>query len=525
MSAPARSHASTLARGGAVLLLLTLVGNALLLGLDGWINGLLGNEGYGIYNAVRRVLQFGGFVVLMGMENAMIRYAALVDDRDRARILARRAMGIVVVASMTFGALAWCGAPSIAGAANVAIGDGLPAPTSPPDPLVVELVRWAALALPLGAVRMVAVAACQGHGRVGTRGFVMFLLWPGAQIAGFGLVASGVFGPATAIRAMQVLVVATGIGAAWAVVALIRLHASLPSASPDGAGREVPDVRALVGFAWPGWVQGIGMAAYTWSDQVLLAGLRSAEEAGVYGPVATIAPLFGLGLGALNGPFAPMIAARHAAGDRVGLERAYRTVARWAVLLAVPPVLVCLVLPDAVLGLWPHGDPARAATALRITASAQLACTAVGSVNYLLLMAGRPRAALANALPATLLNLGLSFWLVPRMGVTGAALANAGALCFANGMALVQVWRALDVHPFDGALGRVLLASLPAALGVAGEGALGGTAPVTVALAGIAGGGVLLASWWALGPSEEDRELVARGWAKVQARVGVGGGA
>jgi O-antigen/teichoic acid export membrane protein len=402
-------------------------------------------------------------------------------------------------------------------------GGGVPSAT--PPPAVVDLVRWAALALPLGAIRMVAVAACQGHGRVGTRGFVMFLLWPVVQFAGFGLVASGAFGPATALRAMQVLVIATGVGAVWAVVAMARVHATLPEHPSEEAPPPAPDAKELLAFAWPGWAQGMGMAAYTWSDQVLLAGLRSAEEAGIYGPVATLAPLFGLGLGALNGPFAPMIAERHAAGDRGGLERAYRTVARWAVLLAVPPVLVCLVVPDAVLGLWPHGDPARAATALRVTALAQLACTAVGSVNYLLIMAGRPRAALANAVPATLLNLGLSVWLVPRLGVTGAALANAVALCFANGMALVQVWRALEVHPFDAGVGRVLLAGVPAGLVMAGAGALGLPAPATVVTAGLAGGLTFLVSWWGLGPSEEDRALLARGLVKVRARLGAPGSA
>ena len=50
-------------------------------------------------------------------------------------------------------------------------------------------------------------------------------------------------------------------------------------------------------------------------------------------------------------------------------------------------------VPEVVLTLWPNGDPA-ASTALRLTAGASLFGTAVGSVNYLLIMSGRASTAL-----------------------------------------------------------------------------------------------------------------------------------
>jgi O-antigen/teichoic acid export membrane protein len=276
---------------------------------------------------------------------------------------------------------------------------------------------------------------------------------------------------------------------------------------------------SLLAFAWPGWLQGVGMAAYTWIDHVLLAGLRSVEAAGAYGPVATIAPLFGIGLQALGAPLAPRIAERHAAGDLAGVQAAYRSVTRWALLLALPPVAVCVVVPEAVLGCWPNGS-AEAVTALRVTALAQLGCTAVGSVNVLLLMAGRPRAALANALPALALNLALSWWLIPRVGVTGAALANAGAMLTANGMALAQVWTALRVHPFDTGAGRVILAGAAGACAALGVRALGLGPLATTATAGLLAGAGVLGAYALLGATDEDRALVRGTWARLRGGAG-----
>jgi O-antigen/teichoic acid export membrane protein len=275
---------------------------------------------------------------------------------------------------------------------------------------------------------------------------------------------------------------------------------------------------ALLLFAWPMWLQGIVMGLYTWLDQVLLASLDSTTAAGIYGPVATLAPLFGVGLGSLNGMFAPIIAERHAAGDMAGLQALYRTVTRWAVALAVPPLVVCAVVPGAVIGLWPHGSP-DAIAALRITCAAQLLCTAVGSVNYLLIMAGHQRATLYNGVPAVLINLGLSVALIPALGVTGAAIANGVATVAANGIGLWQVHAALGIHPFDRAFVRPLLAALPCAAFVALVGQ-GMSAPVPlVAVSGIGGGLVFLVALRALGLDADDRLVVDTLVAKVRRRA------
>ena len=481
------------ARGAGILLPATLIGNAALLALDFYLNGVLGMADYGLFGATKRVLGFAGFVVLLGMENTVIRYVAMAPAPAEAQAVFRRASAVTGACAVLVTALLWALAPGYAGWIDA-------------DPDTAAVLRWGALSLPFAAVRLCAVAAAQGAGELSVRAVVMFLLWPLAQLLGFELfvrgLGQGVVGAAMAYTA------AMAVGAVVAVGALLRLQPAVLR------GAWWPGVGSMLAFGWPMWVQGIGMAAYTWADQVLLAGLRSPEEAGWYGPVATLAPLFGLGLGALNGIFAPMIAEKHGAQDRAGLERLYRLVTRWAVVLALPPVLVCVAQPALVLHVWPNASEG-AVPALRITALAQLVCTAVGSVNYLLIMGGYQRVTLVNAIPALLLNLGLSFWLVPAWGVTGAALANAGAMLFANVAGLAQVRSYLGISPFDRGLLRVGLAAIPAAGAAWAAGALPGPAWVVTPLAGALCGAVLLGVMLALGLSDDDRLLVA----KIRARV------
>jgi O-antigen/teichoic acid export membrane protein len=198
-----------------------------------------------------------------------------------------------------------------------------------------------AATLPLAVVRLLAVSARQGRGDLRTRALVMFLAWPVVQFATIPL-----FPPAVAIPVGYALslVVGATVALAWAWRRDPELYAAREGGAP------------LFREGWPLWLQGMGMAGYTWLDQVLLALLAGTAAAGSYGPVAALAPLYGLGLTALNGRFAPMIAARYAANDEAGLADLYRTVTRQAVTLGGIPLAVTLGAAPAVLGLWPGGD-------------------------------------------------------------------------------------------------------------------------------------------------------------------------
>jgi O-antigen/teichoic acid export membrane protein len=423
---PGAGHAAAaVVRGAGLLLPATLVGNALLLGLDLYVNGVLSTADYGAYGAVRRVLQLGALVGLLGMENAVIRALA-----------GGGALG------PAWRAMRWSGTASLAVAGALLVVPGW-------LDVSAAAMMAGAVSLPFAAVRMVAVSACQARGVMWPRAVALFLLWPIAQFAGMFLLVPrwGLTGSLAAYS------LAMALGAGVALAAMRRL--------PAGDSRPEPP---LWSTAAPLWVQAnvAGVAAY--ADQVLLAGLAGLTAAGVYGPVATLLPLFGVGLGALNGSFAPVIAERWRAGDVVGLAGTARKVTRWALVLTVPPSVVCLAVPEAVLALWPNGSP-DAATALRVAAACQLVCTGVGSVNYLLIMSGNARDVLVNGGLAVVSNLGLSVVLAPSLGPTGAALANGGAALGANLLGLWQVRRRLGFVPFDAAILRPLAAGA-LALGV-----------------------------------------------------------
>ena len=476
----------TIARGAGLTLPGTLLGNMLLLGLDFYLNHRLSTADYGAWGSIRRLLTLLGLVGMLGMENALLKRIA---SGDPAAPVLRSALSAAVGCSALLALLLSLGAGPL--------GSWLGSDSYR------SVLLICAFTLPLSAIRLLSVTLSQAYKVVGDRVLVMFLLWPLAQFLMLFLwPGTGIEGAAIAYTAAMAL------GAGVAVGLSGRVQPGAWSGTVQRGGPSLP-LSELLLFSWPLWLQAVLAGGYGYLDQLLLAGLRSPEAAGIYGPVATLAPLFGLGLASLNSIFAPIIAEKYAKQQRTELANLYRTVTRWALVLSLPPLLVAGLLPEAVIGLWPNGR-VEAAPALQILCLSWLLCTAVGSVNYLLIMSGHSRATLWNSLPAMILNLGLSVALAPTLGPTGAAIANAAAMGTANAVGLAQVWRVLRLHPFHMGLLKPVLAAVPAGAVVLAVGSQGMSPLPTVLLSGLAGGLGLLATLPLLGLDADDRELLQK---------------
>jgi O-antigen/teichoic acid export membrane protein len=71
-----------------------------------------------------------------------------------------------------------------------------------------------------------------------------------------------------------------------------------------------------------------------------------------------------------------------------------------------------------------------------------------GSVGFMLIMTGRPLANTFNSWISCLINVLLNFFLIPRYGIIGAAVAVALSISLLQLLRLLQVWIFLKLHPF-----------------------------------------------------------------------------
>jgi hypothetical protein len=199
-----------------------------------------------------------------------------------------------------------------------------------------------------------------------------------------------------------------------------------------------------------------------------------------------------LGNAAISMAAQPQFTKLFAIGDRDGANAVYQATTAWLILLTWPLYLLAVIFGPYVLVIFGHAYHA-GSTVMLILGLAMLVATACGQVDMVLITTGRSSWSLYNGLLAMVINVGVDLILIPRIGITGAAIGWAAAIGITNLVPLVQVATAAKVHPFGrGSLAAVLLATFSfAAIPLTVRALAGNGAPQVIA--SLAVGGLVMA--------------------------------
>jgi O-antigen/teichoic acid export membrane protein len=245
----------------------------------------------------------------------------------------------------------------------------------------------------------------------------MLLALPFLRAAGAGL--PGLFATVFLVQVVT---------AALALVVLTRRLLGSAGVAFWAALRQPRLDRALLAFALP---QGLNMAAATYIarlDVLMLAALGTpAAVVGGYGTIAALVLELRQARMVLSGAFAPIVARYHADGDHAAIARMLSRGAGLAASIAVPIALGFVVIRGDVLALLAPGLQDSSRFALVLLVGPLINCLGGLAGNFLVYLL-RNRWNLANSLLVALVHTALCWALIPRFGLTGAALSGAVAM-------------------------------------------------------------------------------------------------
>jgi O-antigen/teichoic acid export membrane protein len=218
-------------------------------------------------------------------------------------------------------------------------------------------------------------------------------------------------------------------------------------------------------------------------DIVLVAILMGPGWGGGYTAVPPPATRFlvagQLGNMAISMAAQPRFTELFALGDRRSASIIYQVTTAWLVLLTWPLYLLAIVYGPVVLSVFGHSYKAGADVML-ILGLTMLLATACGQVDMVLITTGRSSWSLINGLLAVGVNVGLDLVLIPRYGITGAAIGWAVAIIVTNLMPMAQLASSIHLQPFGrgtilaAGLSVVSFGAIPLALrSVLGDGLIG----------------------------------------------------
>ena len=259
-----------------------------------------------------------------------------------------------------------------------------------------------------------------------------------------------------------------------------------------------PNAKGFWRFTGPRSLASIAQIIIQRLDIVLVGVLRGPGEAAIYTAATRFLVAGQLGNAAISMAAQPQLTKLFSLGDRAGANSVYQATTGWLILLTWPLYLLAAIFGPAVLSIF---GPTyhTGSTVMLILALAMLVATACGQVDTVLITTGRSSWSLINGLLAMGVNVGVDLALIPRFGITGAAIGWAAAIGITNLVPLVQVAWAVRVHPFgSGTAAAILITSLSfAIIPLAARIMAGDAVTVTITAIGI-GCAMMLAGLWQL---------------------------
>jgi O-antigen/teichoic acid export membrane protein len=313
----------------------------------------------------------------------------------------------------------------------------------------------------------------------------------GPGVAGPGVAGPGVAGPAGAGPA--------GAGPAGAGPAGAGPAGANPGVADNKHGK--PNAKGFWRFTGPRSLASVAQIVIQRLDIVLVGIIKGPVEAAIYTAATRFLVAGQLGNAAISMAAQPQFTRLFAVGDRAGANAVYQATTCWLILLTWPLYLLAAIFGPSVLAIFGRSYHA-GTTVMVILALAMLVATACGQVDMVLITTGRSSWSLYNGLLAMVINVGVDLALIPRYGITGAAIGWAAAIAVTNLIPLVQVAVAAKVHPFGpGTAAACLITTVSfAVIPLAAKIIAGDSAAISVAA--IATGCAVMAAglFWLRGP-------------------------
>jgi O-antigen/teichoic acid export membrane protein len=509
------TYVAKVARGAGISTAGQGVGRVIGYGTQVAIARLLGAQFYGFYTA--GVALINGLQILsrFGMENGVVRYVAHYrEHQDASRVRGTIVMALLfpIALSVVLSAVLFFGAGFLADSGWLKENGAT----------MVGVLRGFAFVLPFFVFMSMTAWATQGFQTVTYAAYIQQLIRPGLFLVFVGVcyvLGAKIFGVIAAYALAMFLA---------GLVGLYYLRKLFPDLF-DRRAQTTFETKALFGVSIPMSITQGAQYLNNFSAILILGVFAAGAPVGIFNAAARTATFLTAVRFAFSGIFSPIISGLHARQDTEEMGRLYKDVSRWIFTGAFALFLVIVVFGPEVMGIFGEAFGA-GVTALVIVAVAQLYSSSVGPAPRMLAMTDNQNFAMIATSVAAITGVIVSFILIPRFEVLGAAIGMATAIIVENTGTMSAVkWR-LGYWPVNvmwlkpltaGAISGIVTYLLKVTLPLD---AMFGFLPVpvsvpTIMLLGGFLGVLFFGLLWLFGFSETDKEFLGTFWNAAQRAI------
>tara|TARA_B100000795_G_scaffold174491_1_gene131738 strand:- start:135 stop:716 length:582 start_codon:yes stop_codon:yes gene_type:complete len=184
-----------------------------------------------------------------------------------------------------------------------------------------------------------------------------------------------------------------------------------------------------------------------WTDKLMLGNMMGSEEVGIYFTAFKLSMFASIALMAINSIASPKFAELYGKKDFDGLKKVAHQSSKMIFLATLPLVLLFFSFPEFLLGLF--GEEFKVGVKAFVFLSfGKLISSFSGSAGNILQMTGKQVIFMNVLFVGAIVNVILNFFLIPKFGINGAALASMISLSMWNLIMVYFVKRELGLYTF-----------------------------------------------------------------------------
>lgn len=232
---------------------------------------------------------------------------------------------------------------------------------------------------------------------------------------------------------------------AFAVYAAKKLPVSVKGEKNTNVGSLRKE---LLFFSLPLMVNSILGMIMHWTDTLMLGYFKTPDVVGLYNaalPLANLIPVVLTSMLFLYVPIASQLYSQNLMGE---LRRNYAILTKWMFALTLPLFLIIFLFPETVLNILFGARYIQVGLALQIMALGMFIHTFLGPNGATLMIAGKTRFLMWTGLIGAIMNIALNIFLIPLLGIIGAAIASASSLAVINLLNSTRLYLLFRIHPF-----------------------------------------------------------------------------
>jgi len=397
-------------------------------------------SGFGGITTGTALLNVGAILAGLGFGPGLTRYLPRLEDFEKTALTLFSYL-VTIPLSLLLGAA-------------VALNAGVIASQVFNDPSVTGSIRIFGAFIPASAVLSLAIGGIRGQKAARYRMYIENFLRP---ILRFVLVGVAV------LYGLGEVGVAFGYAipyAVGAIIATVLLYRTL------SGWEERPEVdrelyRDFVSYSVPFTFGDVAGFVYKSIDVFLILFFIDSSAVGVYAVAYAAARLISMFSTAFNFLGSPVASELEAEGDITDALSVNSLVLKWLVMASIPALVPLVFFPAEFISIIYRPEYTTGATTLVILVIAFAIHNVFSAQRNLLEAAGSSRLIMLNNVLAGASNLLLNLYLIPRMGIEGAAIATAFSYLLQDALMVVELRYILGEWAFDRTVFPPVLVAVP----------------------------------------------------------------